>query len=101
MLLYHQIMISVAGILATAGIAFAIYWSVTRRPVLLLVSLAVIAVNGVGGWQQWRMMQIKRDLADCADAPKRVPYHDGMTLCPGQSAIMTIEIPVPEKDRGI
>jgi hypothetical protein len=25
---------------------------------------------------------------ECANAPKFVPFHEGMTLCPGQSAIL-------------
>jgi len=32
------------------------------------------------------------------DAPKVAPYHDNMTLCPGQTAVFTIEIPNPGTD---
>lgn len=37
-------------------------------------------------------------------APKEVPFHEGMTLCPGQSTTMTIVVPVraqPKPDTGI
>ena len=34
---------------------------------------------------------------DCRNAPKEVPYHDGMSLCPGQSAIFYI-MPRPDVD---
>src|SRR5215472_596696 len=43
-----------------------------------------------------------RALAKCANAPKEVPSHQGIMLCPGQSAIMRIELPVPKTpDRAI
>jgi hypothetical protein len=40
-------------------------------------------------------------MANCKDAPKVVPYHDGMTLCPGQSTTMNIEIQIPQPGKGI
>ena len=38
--------------------------------------------------------------AECGpDTPKVVPYHQGMTLCPGQSAVGSFVIPMfPEPD---
>lgn len=36
---------------------------------------------------------------ECAHAPKVVPFHPGMTLCPGQSAVLPpIVLPVPQDD---
>jgi hypothetical protein len=32
---------------------------------------------------------------ECRNAPKVVPYHDGMTLCPGQTATGVFEFEVP------
>lgn len=32
--------------------------------------------------------------AECKDAPPMVEFHQGMTLCPGQSATMRIIVPV-------
>jgi hypothetical protein len=40
-------------------------------------------------------------LAECEGAPKVVPYREGMTLCPGQSATITIVIPTVPDGRDI
>jgi hypothetical protein len=37
--------------------------------------------------------EIARAKAECIAAPNLVPYYDGMTLCPGQSTILRLEIP--------
>jgi hypothetical protein len=43
-----------------------------------------------------------RAKAKCATASNLVPFHDGMTLCPGQSTILRLEIPVaPQSTQGI
>lgn len=31
----------------------------------------------------------------CRNAPAEVPYHDGMTICPGQS--VSIQVPIPRR----
>lgn len=41
----------------------------------------------------WSTRQILRIAApECIGAAKNVPYHDGMTLCPGQSAEYHIQL---------
>lgn len=42
--------------------------------------IALIVINAKGGCYPW--------------SPREVEYHDGMTLCPGQSARTRIEIKV-------
>jgi hypothetical protein len=42
--------------------------------------------------------EIERANVECKDAPKVAPYHDNMKLCPGQTAVFTIEIPNPGTD---
>jgi len=34
-------------------------------------------------------------------APNPVPFHDSVTLCPGQSTILRIEIPTAPPTQGI
>lgn len=41
-----------------------------------LLSLALNARDGCYPW-----------------SPKTVPFHQGMTICPGQSAVMTVTVP--------
>jgi hypothetical protein len=47
-----------------------------------------------------RQRRLEKAMANCKDAPKVVPYHDGMTLCPGQSTTMNIEIRIPQPGKG-
>jgi hypothetical protein len=45
--------------------------------------------------------QEQASLAECEGVPKVIPYREGMTLCPGQSAIITIVIPTVPDGRDI
>jgi len=45
--------------------------------------------------------EIARANARCATAPNPVPFHDSVTLCPGQSTILRIEIPTAPPTQGI
>jgi hypothetical protein len=82
------------------GLCFA--W---RRHVLAAFATVCLAVAMVvTAWQNSDSV-----FGECAG--KRgttVPYHDGMTLCPGQTAVVTIQIiepplpaPAPGADRGL
>jgi hypothetical protein len=63
--------------------------------------LVAAAIVGIPAWSlnvarltapDWTRQQIMRVTEpECVGAPKNVEYHDGMTLCPGQS----VEIQIP------
>jgi hypothetical protein len=65
----------------------------TRRRILLATWLVMVATWGFIGWAWW-----ERHHDECFNAPKVVQFHQGMTICPGQSAQMTIIIPLPDDD---
>jgi hypothetical protein len=37
---------------------------------------------------------------ECRNAPKVVPFHQGMTLCPGQGARFEMQIPIAPANKG-
>lgn len=101
------ISITIFLFLATGAAAFALQ----RRWIWIwvLVLIQIVAINVV--WSLSRQIRIAHlravSAAECADAPKVVPYHDGMTLCPGQSTVVIVPVPLdpvpfgPVPDRGI
>lgn len=55
--------------------------------VLALVNLFAISVQGY--------VVYVRHVGECANAPAVVEYHDGMTLCPGQSTVVRFHFDTP------
>jgi hypothetical protein len=44
---------------------------------------------------------INREILARSDSSKLMPFHDGMTLCSGQSTMLRIEIPTAPPIQGI
>ena len=62
------------------------------------LSLTAVALQTWFSIIDW---EIARANARCATAPNPVPFHDSVTLCPGQSTILRIEIPTAPPTQGI
>ena len=62
------------------------------------LSLTAVALQTWFSIIDW---EIARANARCATAPNPVPFHDSVTLCPGQSTILRIEIPTTPPTQGI
>ncbi len=63
--------------------------SVFKRGVIA-TAVCVAVVGGTALYAHWQLYLPP----ECRGAvPEQVPFHQGMTLCPGQSAIITLEIP--------
>ena len=90
-----------------AGSAYLLFRHIRRRRWVITaiaggsVALSLTAVAA----QTWFSIidrEIARAKAECATAPNLVPFHNGMTLCPGQSTILRLEIPMgPPPTQGI
>jgi hypothetical protein len=85
-------------IAAAASVSVLARCIIRRNSFLLVTALVVMSlVNASLAWCEWQNARIDwavaGAIAECAGAPKVVPFHNGMTLCPGQTAIITIEIP--------
>ncbi len=63
---------------------------VWRRAVRVTVACAGI----VGAFALYAHWQLYLPPECRGDVPEEVPFHQGMTLCPGQTAIITIEVPL-------
>lgn len=85
--------------------------------ILRIALLVAVAVNiGLAGWSTHIIREAGRTLAvvealrakleaatagldECATPhPGVVPYHDGMTLCPGQRAVGVIPLQAPSEE---
>jgi hypothetical protein len=96
----------VALAMVAGGLWPAIFWWRRRRWLLLVIGVVLFAFNltalAAQTWFSIVNLREARAVAECANAPKELPFHQGIILCPGQSAIMRIELPVPETpDRAI
>ena len=63
-----------------------------KRAVLAVAAFGGLSAGGAlyAHWQLYLPTECR------GDVPQQVPFHQGMTLCPGQSAILTIVIPQTE-----
>lgn len=72
-----------------------------RLVLLIMIGINVVSVCCLLALHfrpQWFFPPVVED-EECRNAPAVVPYHPGMTLCPGQSARIEMEIPVsPPQD---
>ncbi len=53
---------------------------------IVITSLFLLSVGGISAVVHWQLYLPE----ECRGAPKTVPFRQGMTLCPGQSATFTI-----------
>jgi hypothetical protein len=89
-----------------AGSAYCLFRHVRRRRWVLTtiagggIALSLTAV-AAQTWFSIVNREIARANAECATAPKLVPFHNAMTLCPGQSTILRLEIPTAPSTQGI
>jgi len=90
----------VALAMVAGGLWPVIFWWRRRYWLLLVIGVVLFAFNltalAAQTWFSIVNLREARALAECANAPKEVPFHQGIMLCPGQSAIMRIELPVPK-----
>ena len=81
-----------AGMLGNLGLMG--YWFCRRRWLLVAFIIPFVVMGFMGTSIQSRVSEydrlIERAVAECKNAPKTVPYREGMTLCAGQSAVFTI-----------
>jgi hypothetical protein len=90
-----------------AGSAYFLFRHIRRRRwVLTAIAGGSVALSLIAVAAQTRFLIIHREIArakaECATAPNPVPFQNGMTLCPGQSTILRIEIPMgPPPTQGI
>jgi len=96
----------VALAMVAGGLWPVIFWWRRRRRLLLVIGVVLFAFNltalAAQTWFSIVNLREARALAECANASKEVPFRQGIMLCPGQSAIMRIELPVPKTpDRAI
>lgn len=89
-----------------AGSAYFLWRHICRRRwVLTAIAGGAIALSltavAAQTWFSINDRQIARAKAECATAPNLVPFHNGMTLCPGQSTILRLEIPTAPTTTGI
>ena len=94
------LMFWVALAMLTAGLWPVIFWWRRQRWLLLVIGVVLLAFNltalAAQTWFSIVNLREARAVAECANAPKEIPFHQGIMLCPGQSAIMRIELPVPK-----
>ena len=89
-----------------AGSAYFLFRQVRQRRWVLTaiaggsVALSLTAV-AAQTWFSIINLEIARAKSECATAPNLVPFRDGVTLCPGQSTILGLEIPVASPMTGI
>jgi hypothetical protein len=96
----------VALAMVAGGLWPVIFWWRRRHWLLLVIGVVLFAFNltALAAQTCFSIVNLReaRAVAECANAPKELPFHQGIILCPGQSAIMRIELPVPETpDRAI
>lgn len=96
----------VAFAMVAGGLWPVIFWWRRRHWLLLVIGVVLLAFNltalAAQTWFSIVNLREARAVAECANAPKELPFHQGIILCPGQSAIMRIELPVPQTpDRAI
>src|SRR5215813_10220402 len=89
----------VALVMVAGGLWPVIFWWRRRYWLLLVIGVVLFAFNltalAAQTWFSIVNLREARALAECANA-KRGPFHQGIMLCPGQSAIIRIELPVPK-----
>lgn len=63
-------------------------------------AVAMVALNVViWAWGPQIVLLVINAKCGCFPwSPKEVPYKPGMTICPGQTAIVTVTVPVPPTD---
>ena len=96
----------VALAVVAGGLWPVIFWWRRRRRLLLVIGVVLLAFNltalAAQTWFSIVNLREARAVAECANAPKELAFHQGIILCPGQSAIIRIELPVPRTpDRAI
>lgn len=69
----------------------ALFWF--GKSALRWLALAIALMLIVAGYQTTRLVVINLAAGCYPWSPAVVPYQDGMTLCPGQSAVATMSIP--------
>jgi hypothetical protein len=81
------IMIGLTGLGAACGLGLLVYWTWRLRVLPTLFAASIIAGNGIVLWNQWLNIdlnqRLEKAMANCKDAPKVVPYHDGIDAVPG------------------
>lgn len=66
---------------------------VVFKRAVVATAACVAIVSGTALYAHWQLYLPP----ECrGNVPKQVPFHQGMTLCPGQSAVFTIAIPPSE-----
>jgi len=96
----------VALAMVAGGLWPVIFWWRRRHWLLLVIGVVLLAFNltalAAQTWFSIVNLREARAVAECANAPKEPAFHQGIILCPGQSAIIRIELPVPRTpDRAI
>jgi hypothetical protein len=77
------------------------WWTVGGATVVILLSGGVVLENVTIAYREGKIATMREIAnvnaeAECGpDAPKVVPFHQGMTLCPGQSAIVGVPVAPP------